>query len=587
MSDGAKQANLFDTAAADAGPGPTGKQGKGRKTAAPPDPAASSGRGSNAAERMAHKQREISVSEFFTKNRHLLGFDSPRKALLTAIKEAVDNSLDACEEARIVPDLYVEIATMPTRENTFTMIVEDNGPGIVPKQVPNVFGRLLYGSKFHRLRQSRGQQGIGIAAAGMYSQLTTGNAMRITSRISRRAIPYFFTIRMDTTRNRPEWTEKAVEWDKDHGTRVEIDLEGEYRRGQRSVEEFLKLVALANPHVKITFKDPAGNVTTYERATTTLPKETEEIKPHPHGVELGQLIKMLQETDQKWVSLFLQRDFSRVGAKLATDICKLAKISERAHPKSVAKEDADKLKRAIDQTRIMAPPTSCIAPIGEELLLKGLKKEVEADYYVASSRGPVVYRGRPFLVEVGIAYGKPGDTMELTEAGKIVASKKKAENQDALMGNADEPAKLIRYANRVPLLFQQSACAITKSVIATNWRNYGLTQPRGALPVGSMVLMVHIASVWVPFTSESKEAIAGYDEIFKEIRLGLQECARKLGTHIRKGKKLANEFKKRGVIEKYIPHIGQALKDILALDDAAVEKTVSNLTEVLERSRKL
>ncbi|MCC6672451.1 MAG: DNA topoisomerase VI subunit B [Planctomycetes bacterium] len=578
--EGDTQGTLFPSGAADPTPTSAGRKPKGG------DAARGTGGGS-AAERMARQQREISVSEFFTKNRHLLGFDSPRKALLTAVKEAVDNSLDACEEARIVPDLQVEIRAVQGRENTFTVIVEDNGPGIVPKQVPNVFGRLLYGSKFHRLRQSRGQQGIGIAAAGMYSQLTTGNPMRITSRIGRKALPYFFTVRMDTTRNRPEFTEKVVEWDKDHGTRVEIDLEGEYRRGQRSVEEFLKLVALANPHVRIAFKDPEGVATLFDRATTELPKETEEIKPHPHGVELGQLIKMLQDTEEKWVHLFLQRDFSRVGPKVAEEICAAAKINPRANPRVIVKEDADRLKKAIDQTRIMAPPTSCIAPIGEELMLKGLRKEVEADFYVATSRSPVVYRGRPFLVEVGIAFGRPGDTLLLTEEGKIVEQKKKVENQEALMGNADEPVRLIRYANRVPLMFQQSACAISKSVIATNWRNYGLQQPRGALPIGPMVLMVHIASVWVPFTSESKEAIAGYDEIFKEIRLGIQECARKLGTHIRKGRKLASEFKKRGFIEKYIPHIGQALKEILSLDDRQVGECVGRLTTVLEKSRKL
>jgi DNA topoisomerase-6 subunit B len=544
-------------------------------------------RGTVTAETLAKKQREISVSEFFTKNRHLLGFDSPRKALLTAVKEAVDNSLDACEEARIVPELLVAVTPVAGRENTYTIVVEDNGPGIVPAQIPNVFGKLLYGSKFHRLRQSRGQQGIGISAAGMYGQLTTGNPVRVTSRTSRRALAHYFEVRMDTTRNKPDWTDKVVDWDKDHGTRVEIDLEGEYRRGQRSVDEFLKLVAVANPHVQIRYVDPTGQTLGYERATKELPAETDEIKPHPHGVELGLLIKMLQETDEKWLHLFLQRDFSRVGPKVANEICAAAKLNPRAHPRRIAKEEADALKRAIDRTRIMAPPTSCIAAIGEELIRKGLQKEVEADFYVATSRAPVVYRGRPFLVEVGIAYGRPGDTLEMTESGKIVASAKKAQDSEALMGAADEPMRLIRYANRVPLMFQQSACAITKSVIATNWRNYGLQQPRGALPIGPMVVLVHIASVWVPFTSESKEAIAGYDEVFKEIRLALQDCARKLGTHIRKGRKLASEFKKRGYIEKYIPHIGQALKDILALDDAAVQRTVTNLTDVLERSRKL
>ncbi|MBL8737371.1 MAG: DNA topoisomerase VI subunit B [Planctomycetes bacterium] len=546
------------------------------------------GGGGETAETMAKRQREISVSEFFTKNRHLLGFDSPRKALLTAVKEAVDNSLDACEEARIQPDIVVTIARVGTSEKQFTMTVEDNGPGIVKAQVPNVFGRLLYGSKFHRLRQSRGQQGIGISAAGMYGQLTTGAPVRVRSKPGRRGQAMAFEIRIDTARNRPDFSEKPIEWEKDHGTEVSIEMEGEYRRGQRSVEEFLKLMAVANPHVHLVFKDPDGNVTEYQRGTKELPKEVEEIKPHPHGVELGILLKMMQESENRAVSAFLQQDFSRVGPSVAKEICEKAGIKPEANPRRLDAPDVQKLKAAIDATRIMAPPLSCIAPIGEDLILAGLKKEVEADFYVATSRKPVVYRGHPFAIEVGIAYGKPGDTLQMTEGGKIVeVATKKPENQELLMGNADEPIRLIRFANRVPLVFQQSACAITKAVIATNWKNYGLQQPRGALPIGPMVVFVHIASVWVPFTSESKEAIASYDEILEELRLALMDAGRKLGTHVRKGRKLASEFKKRNYITMYIPHVVEALKDILTLDDGSVAKATENLTTVLEKSRKL
>lgn len=539
------------------------------------------------AETMAKRQREISVSEFFTKNRHLLGFDSPRKALLTAVKEAVDNSLDACEEARILPDIVVTIARVGTSEKQFTMTVEDNGPGIVKAQVPNVFGRLLYGSKFHRLRQSRGQQGIGISAAGMYGQLTTGAPVRVRSKPGKKGQAMAFEIRIDTARNRPDFTEKPIEWEKDHGTEVSIEMEGEYRRGQKSVEEFLKLMAVANPHVHLVFKDPDGNVSEYLRGTNELPKEVEEIKPHPHGVELGILLKMMQESENRTVSAFLQEDFSRVGPTVAKEICEKASIKPETNPRRLEAPEVQKLKAAIDATKIMAPPLSCIAPIGEELILAGLKKEVEADFYVATSRKPVVYRGHPFAIEVGIAYGKPGDTMQMTPEGKIVAQEKKKVNEEVLMGAADEPIRLIRFANRVPLVFQQSACAITKAVIGTNWKNYGLQQPRGALPIGPMVVFVHIASVWVPFTSESKEAIASYDEILEELRLGLMEAGRKLGTHVRKGKKLANEFKKRNYIQMYIPHVVEALQEILGLDDKAVAKATSNLTSVLEKSRKL
>jgi DNA topoisomerase VI subunit B len=539
------------------------------------------------AESMAKRQREISVSEFFTKNRHLLGFDSPRKALLTAVKEAVDNSLDACEEARIMPDLRVTISKLNGSDKKFTMTVEDNGPGIVKAQVPNVFGRLLYGSKFHRLRQSRGQQGIGISAAGMYGLLTTGLPVRVRTKAGKRAVPLYFEIRIDSSKNRPMWTDKEIEWDKEHGTEVTIDMEGEYRRGQKSVEEFLKLMAVANPHVRLVYTDPDGLVTEYKRGTEELPKEVEEIKPHPHGVELGILLKMMQDTESIQVSSFLQNDFSRVGPSVAKEICAHAGIKPETNPRRVQNDDAIKLKAAIDATKIMAPPLSCIAPIGEDLIVAGLKKEVEADFYVATSRKPVVYRGHPFAIEVGLAYGKPGDTMQMTADGKIVAQDKKKVNEEVLMGNADEPVRLIRFANRVPLVFQQAACAITKAVIDTNWKNYGLTQPRGALPIGPMVVFCHIASVWVPFTSESKEAIASYDEIRDELRLALMECGRKLGTHVRKGRKLANEFKKRNYIQMYIPHVVEALRDILSLDEKTVTKATENLTTVLEKSRKL
>src|SRR4029453_17007057 len=169
-------------------------------------------------------RREISISEFFTKNRHLLGFDNPQKALLTAIKEAVDNSLDACEEAGILPELIVEI--VETGPERYKISVEEHGPGIVRAQIPKIFGKLLYGSKFHRLKQQRGQQGIGISAAGMYGQLTTGRPVRIISKIGARKPAHLFEIAIDTQKNAPVvHKDDETEWAPSHGTRVEIELE--------------------------------------------------------------------------------------------------------------------------------------------------------------------------------------------------------------------------------------------------------------------------------------------------------------------------------------------------------------------------
>jgi DNA topoisomerase-6 subunit B len=588
--EGTTPATLFDQEETGAEGSPEKKPRKAAKAAedAPDEPRPKKAAD---AESMAKRQREISVSEFFTKNRHLLGFDSPLKSLLTAIKEAVDNSLDACEEARILPELSVEI--VETSVKTFRIAVEDNGPGIVRDQVGKIFGKLLYGSKFHKLSQSRGQQGIGISAAGMYGQLTTGKPMRIVSKLPRKTA-HEFLLGIDTAKNKPDiHSETDYAWgDKKSGTRVEIDMEGKYQKGQRSVDMYLKQTAIANPHLTLHYTDPLGEKVTYERSTKALPPETEEIKPHPHGVELGRLIGMLKDTNARSLSGFLQEEFSRVGPKVAKDIIKAAGkgLSEKSYPARIAREEAAALHDAIQETKISAPSTACIAPIGEELILSGLKKEIEADFYVASTRPASVYRGNPFQIEVGIAYGKPGGVgLEVEEETGRITKRKKGDAANAheeLVGDADEPIRVLRFANRVPLLYQQSACAFTKGVIQTNWKAYGLQQPRGTLPNGPMAVLIHIASVWVPFTSESKEALAGYPEILKEIRLGLQDCGRKLGAYIRKGKRLKKEFDKRNYIEMYIPHIGIALQEILDLTDPERDSTVSTLEDVLHKSRK-
>lgn len=511
------------------------------------------------AEDMARGQREISVAEFFTKNRHLLGFDNPRKALLTTIKEGVDNSLDACEEAGILPEVKVVVAP-GSEEDRFRVTIEDNGPGIVKTQIPKIFAKLLYGSKFHRLKMSRGQQGIGISAAGMYGQLTTGKPVSITSKTSRNKPAHHYELEIDTKKNEPRIiVDETIEWPVERGTKVEIELEAKYQKGRQSVEEYLEQTAIANPHISLQFVTPEGEMKDYKRATDQLPAETREIKPHPYGVELGVLIKMLHDTKAQTLQSFLHTDFSRVSMRVAKEICDAAKLYERARPSRIARQEADNLFKAINRTKIMNPPTDCLSPIGEELILAGLKTQIEADFYTAVTRPPSVYRGNPFQIEAGLAYG-----------GSL---------------QADGLARVLRYANRVPLLYQQSACAMTKSVISTDWRNYALQQSNGALPSGPLIVMVHMASVWVPFTSESKEAAAHYPEIIKEVRLALQECGRRLAVFIRRRRKAAESEKKKAYIQKYIPHVAIALREMLNLSERQEQTLVTQLTDVLERSR--
>lgn len=592
------------------------------------------------AEQMATKQREISISEFFTKNRHLLGFDNPSKALLTTIKEAVDNSLDACEEAGILPEITIEVrdlglgpkgeGDLTKGEGRFVVVIEDNGPGIVKAQAPKIFGKLLYGSKFHRLKQSRGQQGIGISAAAMYGQLTTGQPIRVTSRTGKSKPAHFFEIQIDTRKNNPVVTEdrQLDEWHQEQGTRVELEIVANWQAGQRFVNRYVEHTALSNPHATVHYLRPRQARISFPRATEELPKEAIEIKPHPHGVELGALMLMAADSKAHDVRGFLQTAFSRVSGQVADEIVKRAAFKGRVRPRDIAEDRvlAEKLHKAIGATKIMNPPTNCLSPIGDELMKRGLisflnvietegpetdeqldldhaakkkasKKEKAAkaaapevtdappeegvekikghNYFIATvTRPPKVYRGNPFQVEVGLAYGGSWP--------------------------ADKPIELFRFANRVPLLFQRGACGTTDAIVKTDWRNYLLSQPKGSLPVGPMALLVHIASVWVPFTSEAKEAVAHYPEIIREIQLAAQECGRKLAAHIRKKKHADYQAQRRSIFELYIQEVAQAIgkitgkspepikREFLRLADQVTETDLQEADAALEeQSRKI
>ena len=611
------------------------------------------------AESMAAKQREISVSEFFTKNKHLLGFDNPRKSLLTTVKEAVDNSLDACEEGGIVPEIWVQIT--PSGANRVKAEIQDNGPGIVKRQIPLIFGKLLYGSKFHRLRMSRGQQGIGISAAGMNGWITTGQPIKVFSKVSPRKNAHYFEIQIDTKTNKPvikngrgdgldivpgekgrkllkknniAWEafyepekEGAAPKELRSGTRVTIELASKYFRGRGSVEGYLEQTAIANPHVTFHFTDPDGGKRIYRRSTRSLPVEPKEIKPHPYGVELGRLITMLKDAQTMTLSQFFTSSFSRVSPAVARRICEAAKVTTRMTTGRVGRDAAERLFEAIQHTKISAPSTDCICPIGEELILKGLHQVVPGEFYVAATRPPNVYRGNPFQIEVGLVYGGVSTAQKITFDGLqqlleesdartlrqflmntfVGIGPEGAEKiiKEAGFGTRQSPSKLktadrkklhaamrgvnlsegqsmqiYRYANRVPLQFKLRDCAITQAVMNTNWRSYGLSQSRGALPSGPVTLMVHMASVWVPFTSESKEAVASYPEIEKELRLGLQAVGRKLGMFMRRRKKVSDEGERR---TKFLRYLGEVATAVSEINGANKEKLYGDLLHVAQK----
>ncbi|RQG95832.1 DNA topoisomerase VI subunit B [Natrarchaeobius chitinivorans] len=709
------------------------------------------------AEELAENQQAISIAEFFEKNKHMLGFDSGARGLVTAVKEAVDNALDAAEEAGILPDIYVEIQE---DGDYYRLIVEDNGPGLTKESLPKVFGKLLYGSRFHVREQNRGQQGIGISAAVLYSQLTSGKPAKITSRTQGESEAQYFELIVDTDDNEPEISvEETTTWDRPHGTRIELEMEANMRARQQ-LHDYIKHTAVVNPHARLELREPKAAFK-FERATDQLPEETEEIRPHPHGVELGTVMKMLTATDSHSISGFLQEEFTRVGKKTAdsvidafrdrhygremrwrspathegidlesvvteatankgadataafagaiaesvderdriahhelrADVEAAAEATEADHgttfgetvrenaveavwleligaagedgepavgddeasgetdesrlvsdlydlvdeATSTRKDDevvhafaerlaarfedegsedvrhrlthralSDHVDRAAElteeyddvafgdtarenvvdavwgvmatvpddpplvrelesdrdassdlvdgmrETDIMAPPTRCLSPISADLIEAGLEKEFDADFYASSTRDAEVHGGDPFIVEAGIAYG--GDL------------------------EAEGGVDVLRFANRVPLVYQRGACATTDVVRSIGWRNYGLDQPGGSgVPNGPAVIMVHVASTNVPFTSESKDAVANVPEIEDEIELAIREAARELKSYLNKRRSMQQRRKKQNVLGKILPEMATKVAEVTGREEPEIDDAIARI----------
>lgn len=513
------------------------------------------------AHKLESKQQEISVTEFFEKNKQILGFDSRSKSLLMGIKEAVDNSLDNCEEANILPEITVRIERL--NDEDYRVSIEDNGTGITHKAMPNVFGRLLYGSRFHALRQSRGQQGIGISATIMYGNITTGKPAHAMSKIEGEdEVAWQMDIFIDTKTNRPVITnDKAFTWEgKEHGTRIEYTTKGRYITGKQSIFEYLKETAIVNPHAQITFYDPDNTKTVFERATDIMPPRPKEIKPHPEGMEIGDLIKYAGKTQQKTLKAFIKSDFSRITDRLANEIFEISGVDGGKKPDKLTREEAIAILDAITKVKIMAPPTDCLSPIGDTLIKKGLMHVLDGlrpEYYATPvTRAPKAVNGNPFVVEAGIVYG--GDIP------------------------ADSQVQIYRFANRVPLLFKQGDCAITKAISEMDWRRYGLEQRGGkGIPYGPAIILVHVASTKVPFTSEGKEAVASFPELSSEIGLALRLCARNLKSHLNKQERKNKTHAKFEIVQEILPDMATKVATHLNKPVPDLSRTITKIMNVV------
>ena len=519
------------------------------------------------AERLSSKQKQISISEFFEKNKHFLGFDTLQRSIITAVKEAVDNSLDACEEARILPEIKVKIQRM--KGDRLKLITQDNGPGIPREDIENVFGKFLLGSRFHAIRQTRGQQGIGITGVVMYSQLTAGSKTKVVSKIAKDSSAVFVELGIDTRRNRATKSgENRDIWLDDktgeviaHGLRIETDMRAKYQRGRQSVHQYLRMTSIVNPHASISLvvHDRDGSIIEdgdWQRTTERLPREVSEIRPHPHGIQLGSLQRMLRESGERKMTSFLRHNFSGVSMRAAREILAASGLDEGRSPKRISADDAQAMVAAFRKVKLLSPPTDCLSPIEDLLIKKGLSKAIDSRFASTITRSPKVTQGNPFQIEVGLVFG--GDL------------------------SADGPIEVLRFANRVPLMYQQGGCLLTKALEAVDWKRYGLDHPGGkGIPKGPAAVLIHLASTNVQFTSEAKEAVSDNEEVFEEIRLAMLEVGRGLKGHLKKSSQRKKAREKFELINIILPEISKKSSELLSREEPDLSPIITKIMDAV------
>ena len=517
------------------------------------------------AQRIANKQKQISISEFFEKNKHFLGFDTHQRAIITAVKEAVDNSLDACEEGRILPDIDVLIRRI--EGGKLELVTQDNGPGIPRDSIANVFGKFLLGSRFHAIRQTRGQQGIGITGVVMYSQLTTGSTTTVISKIEAESTAVKVDLALDTKNNRAlksneeripleEWFEESG-MKTHHGLRIRTVMAAKYQRGRQSVHQYLRMTSIVNPHATIRLRviGKEGEIVDegeWIRTTSRLPRPVVEIKPHPHGMQFGTLQRMLKDTKERNVKSFLRKEFEKVSPLVAKKILEHANLDEKRRPSGLPVDAIQSLLAAFMAVKIQSPPVDCLCPIEDLLIKKGLEKAIDSRYAATVTRNPSVSQGNPFQVEVGLVFG--GDLP------------------------SDGTVELLRFANRVPLMYQQGGCLLTKAIESIDWRRYGLEQTGGkGVPKGPAAILVHLASTNVQFTSEAKEAVSDNEEVFDELRRALFEVGRGLQSHRKRVGQREKSREKFDLINKILPEIASKSSSMLGRETPDLSPIITKI----------
>ena len=492
--------------------------------------------------------REHSIAEFFKKNRQMLGYAGMVRSLVTVVHEYMTNSLDACEEAGILPDINVKVSQIT--ENRYNVVVRDNGSGIPKKYVGKALAMILTGTKFHRHMQQRGQQGIGAAGCTLFSQVTTGKPVHVRSYTSTAAFECELSI--DTAHNKPV-VSNIIDIDcNGTGIVVEGEFAGvKYENSEHGVLEYIKRTALANPQTQISFSDPFGKEYIFVRSSEKMPERPKTTKPHPLGLSVNDLLELAQASESRKLSSFMVESLARTTPNKLEELQKICSVDLGKDPKELTWSEAEELVKAIQSVKWVAPDSASVIGIGADQIKIALKNILNPDFISVVERKPQVFKGGiPFMVEVGIAYGgNSGRQVEDTQT-----------------------ASIMRFANRVPLMFDSGSCAITEAVRDIQWKRYSLdidTQP--------ISVFVNISSVYIPYAGVGKEAIAQEDEIVDEIKLALMEAARSMQRYVRGRQLKSIEENKYKTIMRYTKQLATDLEELTSIDKKEIEERLEKL----------
>jgi DNA topoisomerase-6 subunit B len=511
-----------------------------------------------------------STAEYFSKNLQQVGFSSPTKAVLTTLKEAIDNSLDACEDEGILPELYIEVEKVGagTIKNTdlIRIKVEDNGPGLNIEDVPKVFGEYLASSKFGRGRCSRGQQGIGISAATTWAQLTSAKGARIITKTKGMRQAVSCLVEVDVKNNKGNLKDKkTINWDRPHGVSVEFVLDGRIQlQGEGGLITYLTGTALVNPHLNLRYKLLDQPVVKVDRVSDKCPDVPSAVEPHPHTMKLGEFIAHSHLFGRTTVSSFLKKGFSRITENTFQEFVKHG-LNKKILDQSVDKTTDAQFKdifSAIHKTELMAPSTRSVMIIGEDTFSKSVRRLGEVDFFAVVTRKPTICDFKPVAIEIAVARLKTAQKVE---------------------GDDSPPVQVLRFANRVPLQFDKSACAMVKAIETVNWRAYGLTQPKNSLPLGPYVFAVSLVSPFIKFKNASKETVDASDELVEEIRRALIQAGQRLSRHIRKEHREADLEEKLRHIEQFCPILVDCLCRITKAPEKRKKAATEGLVKLLGR----